>query len=564
MLYKLIDDEEYSDVEAQLDDRQKELLVGALNYHSLINPTSTLEYRVYLPLDGHFPRLTDTSTIITDAQGQPLWAKEAELLGSFSAKATNAATAPNPPSYDLQGDEIADTGVRFICLSSSRPSDAAAKKLEKKQLKQRVYDFLEAHSTLVLDGIREAKIQVNLLRNSRVFARVDNAVYESREHIAKVVPLDAYKKPALTENRPKAALLGLHWLQTGGAERWAVEAVRLVRESGLLPIVLTDQLSHHYWITRPELKEALVIPMTMPVQSWVGDEPLLRALTECFDLTDVFLHHNSWLYLRLPWFRQFSPKTRIVDSTHIVEYSKGGYPGISVRFDDFIDIHHVISPGLQNWMVDTQEIPGEKTVLAPLVGLTTAGLDGKELVFRKHSSGKPFTVASIGRLARQKRPDIFLLAVSKLHRAFPQMRFIWHGGGELEPLVEQQIERLGLENVLQRRGEEVPVSQTLEESDLLLLTSTNEGLALTVLEAVIAGIPVISTDVGSQSTLIPPQGLLPRFSVSMLRKIVPLVGSLSGDDSRREALWAEEANRVQAFAKIPNATEWMRGYLNND
>lgn len=564
MLYKIIDPDRYSSVTSQLDDRQAALLVGALNYHSLVNPIETLDYQVYLSTDGHFPRLTDTSTVQAAEDGQPTWADQAKLLGSFRAVGTNAATPATPPSYDLNAHPITDTGMRFICLSSTAANDAVAKELEKKQLKQRIYDLLERRSTLVLDGIREAKIQLNLLRNARPFFRADDADYEARPDIAQVVPLSDYKEPICAIDRPKAVLLGLHWLQTGGAERWAVEAVALAKEAGLIPIVLTDQLSHHYWITRPQLQDCLIIPMTMPVQSWVADEPLLRALTECFDITDIFLHHNSWLYLRLPWFKFFSPQTRISDSTHIVEYSKGGYPGVSVKFDDFIDVHHVISPQLRDWMVKTQKVAPNKVVLAPLVGLTTPEIEAAEPKFRPRQAGKPFTVAAIGRLARQKRPDIFLLAISRLHQAFPQMRFIWHGDGELQPLVERQIDQLNLQDVLIRRGEDTPVSTTLDEADLLLLTSTNEGLALTVLEAVFAGVPVISTDVGSQETLVPPQGLLPRFGMALLRKVVPLVGALSANEDYRRALWEEEAARTEEFAKLPNAVEWMRGYLKND
>ena len=37
-----------------------------------------------------------------------------------------------------------------------------------------------------------------------------------------------------------AVIVGLHWFELGGAERWAFETVKLVREAGLLPIVITQ------------------------------------------------------------------------------------------------------------------------------------------------------------------------------------------------------------------------------------------------------------------------------------------------------------------------------------
>ena len=52
----------------------------------------------------------------------------------------------------------------------------------------------------------------------------------------------------------------------------------------------------------------------------------------------------------------------------------------------------------------------------------------------------------------------------------------------------------------------VPVSRTYEDADVLLVSSVNEGITLTTIEAISDGVPVLSANVGSQETLVSPTG----------------------------------------------------------
>lgn len=74
------------------------------------------------------------------------------------------------------------------------------------------------------------------------------------------------------------------------------------------------------------------------------------------------------------------------------------------------------------------------------------------------------------------------------------------------------IKRYGLEEVIERRALDAPVAQTYRDADALLISSINEGITLTSIEAISAGVPVISANVGSQETLIPPKGLCRRMT----------------------------------------------------
>lgn len=123
------------------------------------------------------------------------------------------------------------------------------------------------------------------------------------------------------------------------------------------------------------------------------------------------MYDNAW------WVKTHFPQTRIVDSLHIVEYYfHGGFPKESVAHDEWIDLHHVISPQLEHWLINDHQIAPEKVVDAPLVGLTA---DAKTPSFKERDKTKPFTVAYIGRMVRQKRPEAFILAAKAVNAAYP-------------------------------------------------------------------------------------------------------------------------------------------------
>src|SRR5690606_10662874 len=103
---------------------------------------------------------------------------------------------------------------------------------------------------------------------------------------------------------------------------------------------------------------------------------------------------------------------------------------------------------------------------------------------------------------RQKRPYVFVRLVHKLSRAGLPVRAIMHGDGELDAATRHDIRRARLTRLIEMRPHSRPVADTWAEADLLVVSSLNEGLTLTTFEAIAAGVPVVSADVGSQSTIV--------------------------------------------------------------
>ena len=70
------------------------------------------------------------------------------------------------------------------------------------------------------------------------------------------------------------------------------------------------------------------------------------------------------------------------------------------------------------------------------------------------------------------------------------------GGGPEEASLRRFITQNSLENRVQMLGPRRDIPEILAAADAFLLTSLSEGIPVTILEALAAGVPVISTDVG--------------------------------------------------------------------
>ncbi len=552
-----VDEKDAAQIE-NLSKRMQRLVYGAVDYNSLIQPGRTLTYKLYMGEKWQYPRLTDTSTLsgnITEQMG---------LVPFMVFKATSVSRNQTDfsPHYFAGDDQILDHNVRHILLT---PDDATDRDVElnhpvnSKAVK--LYNTLESSMPTAFDVFRDAKrtmrehvgkksIPMTMARN----ADNVNKAGKVQHPWVEVTPGRAPK------GSPRAVVVAMHWFQAGGAERWALETVKLVRDAGFIPIVITDRDGPQPWIADPAFDDAILLPMTMPVQERPGDSPVLRALFEQFDIAGILIHHCQWMYDNAWWVKTHFPQTRIVDSLHIVEYYfHGGFPKESVAHDEWIDLHHVISPQLEHWLINDHQIAPEKVVDAPLVGLTA---DAKTPSFKERDKTKPFTVAYIGRMVRQKRPEAFILAAKAVNAAYPgKVRFIMQGNGDMDAFSDMMIKRYGLEEVIERRALDAPVAQTYRDADALLISSINEGITLTSIEAISAGVPVISANVGSQETLIPPKGLCRRMTSNFVHDAKSALSHILNNEEDRRKLWESELARLQKFSELESAEAYFKKML---
>lgn len=111
-------------------------------------------------------------------------------------------------------------------------------------------------------------------------------------------------------------------------------------------------------------------------------------------------------------------------------------------------------------------------------------------------------VGTVGRLSRQKSPDVFLAVAQQVGAVLPDVKFVMVGDGPLRELIEQRIRDLDLGSVVTITGDRRDVEMVLPAFDVFLLTSSWEGMPRAVIEAMAVGTPVVAADVGSVSEIV--------------------------------------------------------------
>jgi glycosyltransferase involved in cell wall biosynthesis len=103
---------------------------------------------------------------------------------------------------------------------------------------------------------------------------------------------------------------------------------------------------------------------------------------------------------------------------------------------------------------------------------------------------------TVGRLAPVKAHDVLLDAFALVSRQLSQAELRIVGAGEMRHRLTEQIRALGLGDRVRLDGSTTEIPKVLSELDVFVISSDSEGLPLAVLEAMAAGLPIVSTRVG--------------------------------------------------------------------
>lgn len=185
---------------------------------------------------------------------------------------------------------------------------------------------------------------------------------------------------------------------------------------------------------------------------------------------------------------------------------------------------HVIPNGVD---VDRFDAPPERQARARL------GLAGDDLVF-----------GIVGRLEPEKDHRTLLKAFRALNLRHRAARLLIIGDGSLRHELESTARTLGLAGNVTFLGARADVPELLTAVDVFVLASLQEGVPLSVVEAMSAGKPIIATDIGGLRLLVKPSvnGLLvppadsPALEAAMMQLAAnPKLRHEMGESSRQLA-----------------------------
>ena len=124
------------------------------------------------------------------------------------------------------------------------------------------------------------------------------------------------------------------------------------------------------------------------------------------------------------------------------------------------------------------------------------GFDREALRREIGGEGVEHLVLAVARLQPEKAIDDLVSAATTLRSRLPGLRVAVAGAGPEEPALQAQIDAAGLTDTVSLLGTRSDVGALLAAADAFCLSSRHEGLPISLLEAMQAGLPCVATRVG--------------------------------------------------------------------
>lgn len=165
------------------------------------------------------------------------------------------------------------------------------------------------------------------------------------------------------------------------------------------------------------------------------------------------------------------------------------------------------------------------------------------------------TLVYSGRLSPEKGLITLVQALAVVYQAGLPYQCLLVGEGSARQEIEQEIRRLGLEEVIFLLGRQDDVRALLKNCDVFILPSIWEGASLALLEAMAAGLPVVATSTGGTPELVDEgvTGILvpPSDSAALATAIERLLGS----SELRKQMGAAGSKRVNEKFRIERTVD---------
>jgi glycosyltransferase involved in cell wall biosynthesis len=164
-------------------------------------------------------------------------------------------------------------------------------------------------------------------------------------------------------------------------------------------------------------------------------------------------------------------------------------------------------------------------------------------------------VGNIGALVLQKGQHHLIDAAAIVVRAVPDSRFVICGEGELRPALEEQIKRKHLERHVFLTGFRPDVLELLKGFDLFALSSLQEGLCTSLVDAMAASKAAVATRVGGVPEVVADgeTGFLvpPRDHEALADRIIALLR----DDALRARMGEAALKRARKLFTVDHMVE---------
>ncbi|WP_440658323.1 glycosyltransferase family 4 protein [Ensifer adhaerens] len=166
-------------------------------------------------------------------------------------------------------------------------------------------------------------------------------------------------------------------------------------------------------------------------------------------------------------------------------------------------------------------------------------------------------LTAVGRLTRQKGFDLLLEAFARIADTHPDWKLVIWGEGEARTELEAQRDALGLRDRVEMPGLTAKPGLWLETAEAFVLSSRYEGWGIVLLEAMAAGLPVVSfaCDWGPTDMIADGEDgiLVPNGDIAAL---ADALSNLMADEALRARLAANAEANVRRYDAAHILSQW--------
>lgn len=229
-----------------------------------------------------------------------------------------------------------------------------------------------------------------------------------------------------------------------------------------------------------------------------------------YDLIHTHLIHADFFLAMVKFF--FNRRLILVSTKHGYEESYNNDFGFAPQYkknntyfficklsERFINRSYAISNGLKNFFVQTGIASATKMDMIHYgFNFSDAVLDPEK---EKYRFGSPQLVI-VGRLVKFKGHRFLLNSLNKIIEAYPNLKLVIVGSGNLEEALKKKVYDLSLENYVVFTGHQPNIHDYMSNSDLVIIPSVSEGFGVVFLEALNNKKPVVAFNVPAANEII--------------------------------------------------------------
>ncbi|MFQ5415139.1 MAG: glycosyltransferase, partial [Phycisphaerae bacterium] len=205
------------------------------------------------------------------------------------------------------------------------------------------------------------------------------------------------------------------------------------------------------------------------------------------------------------------------------------------------------------------------------IEVMSGGIDDR--LYAPDGSGTRYDIVTVSRIVPVKRMDVFLDVVRKVAEACPEVRVAVVGDGEALAAARRHAEAIGVADRVVFAGRQGDVGPWLARSRVFLLTSDSEGLSLALMEAGMAGLPAVVSDVGDLGDLVAdgvngwliPPGAVDRFAERVTALLCDdALYARCASAARERALAHSVSSATRRWMDVLSAMGVARGMVDRD